>query len=127
MKAITNKGYGRISVGGRKQAYAHRISYQAFRGDFDQKLDVLHHCDVRCCVNPSHLFLGTDADNVKDMMDKGRRKYQISYGDASDIRDKLSKGLSASELAQKYGISKSQIYRIKNGTRWRKLCPEFFA
>lgn len=64
-------GYGQFRHEGRKQQ-AHRVSYQLFIGPIPPGLLVLHKCDVPACVNPHHLFVGTDADNVHDMMKKGR-------------------------------------------------------
>jgi hypothetical protein len=53
---------------------AHRMSYIVFNGAITDGLQVLHKCDVRNCVNPEHLFLGTQKDNIKDMLAKGRHK-----------------------------------------------------
>ncbi len=65
-------GYGRTRHGGGSQA-AHRYMYTLYKGEFDPSLDVLHSCDIRNCVNPDHLFLGTHSDNMFDMYKKGRR------------------------------------------------------
>ena len=78
LAALSSTGYGatspkrRARFGG--EGTAHRLSWKAFKGDIPQGQHVLHHCDVRCCVNPDHLFLGTNADNIRDSMAKGRRK-----------------------------------------------------
>lgn len=64
------KGYGTITVGGRKVG-AHRFSYRLFVGE-PGELFVLHRCDNPICVRPDHLFLGTHADNMRDMRSKGR-------------------------------------------------------
>lgn len=72
--AKTTRGYGYVShycEGKRKQLAAHRISYALHKGPVLDK-NVLHKCDNPLCVNPDHLFLGTQEDNMKDMATKGR-------------------------------------------------------
>lgn len=63
--------YGRVRFG-RKSIGAHRASYMAFKGPISEGLWVLHSCDIRCCVNPYHLRLGTAADNAKDCAERWR-------------------------------------------------------
>lgn len=71
LAATNKKGYGLIQIE-RRFTRAHRVSWRIFRGAIPTGLAVLHRCDVRSCVNPSHLFLGTTADNNRDMVQKGR-------------------------------------------------------
>lgn len=68
-----DKGYGRLRHEGGKKL-AHRVSYEAFVGAIPDGMCVLHKCDNPPCVNPDHLFLGTNLDNVKDCINKGRHK-----------------------------------------------------
>ena len=65
------KGYGQISVKG-KMKNVHRVTWELTHGPIPKGVFVLHHCDVRPCANPDHLFLGTNTDNMRDMNAKGR-------------------------------------------------------
>ena len=69
-----NSGYGKTRFTHSKDMTAHRVSYMGFKGEIPEGMNVLHVCDVRTCVNPEHLFLGTQRENIKDMVTKGRHK-----------------------------------------------------
>lgn len=70
------QGYGRVSVRGKRNrsCTAHRAAYECANGAFDESLTVCHRCDTPLCVNPDHLFLGTQRDNLSDMRAKGRAR-----------------------------------------------------
>ncbi|MBG8552331.1 HNH endonuclease signature motif containing protein [Hymenobacter guriensis] len=70
--SLINSGYGRLGIGRHKKVLAHRLSYEMKNGPIPEGLLVLHSCDNRQCVNPSHLSLGTVSENTKDMLVKGR-------------------------------------------------------
>lgn len=71
--AVNNKGYGKIGLG-HGWVLAHRVSWILHNGDIPNKLFVLHSCDTPGCVNPDHMSLGTQAENLADMWSKGRWK-----------------------------------------------------
>lgn len=67
------KGYGRIWHG-KKREQAHRVAYELTRGQIPDGLFACHHCDNKLCVNPTHIFLGTQADNMQDWTRKGKNR-----------------------------------------------------
>ena len=71
------QGYGHFKVAG-KTRRAHRVVWEEFKGPIPERLKVLHTCDNPSCVNPEHLFLGTQADNMQDMKQKGRGRGRYS-------------------------------------------------
>ena len=128
MAGLDHYGYGAIRVNGRVEK-THRVSYKIQHGEIPSSLCVLHRCDVRCCVNPSHLFLGTRAHNQADMKAKGRGRG--ARGEASgkakltdlqviEIRA-LYGALSYSKIASRFGVSGSQIGAIVRGEQ--RLSP----
>lgn len=110
-----------------KQVRAHRFSYRLHRGEFDQGLKVLHRCDNPPCVNPADLFLGTIADNVADMMKKGRNghvrgeKHYASKLTRDQVLEIRSSSLSLRQAAIEYGVSKSLVAGIRSRRKWSHL------
>lgn len=115
-------GYGVITTPDRKKLLAHRFSYLIHHGD--THLHVCHSCDNPGCVNPAHLFSGTQRDNLADMSLKGRRarpwkgirderhpRARFTNLEAKLIADRLKGGESGPALAREYGVDHSVIYR----------------
>lgn len=119
-------GYGYFRIGG-KSVYAHRYSYSLHNGRIENNLHVCHTCDTKICVNPSHLFLGSNDDNRADSVAKGRQARGESHGhakltedDVRAIRRLFRKGSSAA-LAKKFGVSFQTIYLVVSGGTWRHV------
>lgn len=116
-----HKGYGHLRIG-TKTWIAHRASWAIFNGPIPSGMLVLHKCDVPACVNPQHLFIGSQKDNCSDAKAKGRNargercwRCKMTKDDVIAIR--LSK-TSYAELAARYGITKSAIGRIVRRENW---------
>lgn len=117
----TLNDYGRFMVyeAGKKPVCwtAHRMSYTLAHGPIPDGMNVLHKCDNRACVNPSHLFLGTQSDNLVDALKKGRAPgMKITEDDVRSIRSLPDKTLR--ELSEMFGISESQAWNIRNNKQW---------
>lgn len=112
---------GSYAAGTRGAALAHRKAYEVFKGSYDSSLKVLHKCDNPPCINPEHLFLGTQSDNNKDMRNKGRFYSKLSVEQVKDIRNKLINGTRPADLAREYGVKPCQIGAIKFRRQWRDI------
>jgi hypothetical protein len=111
------RGYGQCKYQG-KNVYAHRASWMQYVGEIPNGLCVCHRCDNPLCVNPLHLFLGSMADNNLDMARKGRAASKITAVQVRLIRDST---LSCQTLAREYGISVSQVSRIRTHKKWKHI------
>lgn len=115
--------YGRFLFKG-KNNLAHRVSYMLYVGAIPKGLKVLHRCDVPSCVNPNHLFLGTQLDNVRDMFSKGRQpKCKANTNSAKltlvEVNEIRKSNRSVKELSLSYGVTRETIYNIVNYKTWR--------
>lgn len=119
-----HNGYGRIGIG-RKDYLVHRVSYELQVGPIPDGLYVCHKCDVRLCLNPEHLFVGTPKDNLHDMMRKGRacpseNKHNAKLNN-QQVREIRSASQSSRTLAEIYSVSPKLIRNIKSGRAWRSV------
>lgn len=131
-----NSGYGSTRTKqGRKTTGAHRRAWNEFYGDIPEGMDVCHKCDVRLCINPDHLFLGTRKDNLQDASKKGRMwcgenrskrirahnnpNKSLGWSQVNEIRQMYRQGtFSQSQLGKMFAVSKSNIGRILNNETW---------
>jgi hypothetical protein len=124
-----NAGYGDLKRYGKPQerisSLAHRISWEIYRGPIPKGMNVCHHCDIRSCVNPYHLFLGTDKDNMQDALKKGRLRQgeKISWAKLNNeqVMDIRKDHRSQTLIASNYGVIQQTISHIKTGKSWKHL------
>ncbi len=124
------RGYGLINLNGRGN-YSHRVSYLLHFGNFDSDLQVLHHCDNPSCVNPKHLFLGTDLDNrldcvAKDRHTRGERQWKAILTDEIVIQARKRykfkchrNGISA--MAREFLVQRVTLWEAVIGKTWKHI------
>ena len=120
-------GYGKFRVDDRMVS-AHRVSYELHNGLIPEGLHVCHTCDVKVCVNPDHLWLGTNQDNVDDRDAKGRQAKGSEHGRAKLTEEQVWEIYHAEgtlrEIAEQYGVLFQQVSKIKRKEKWRHLHEE---
>lgn len=119
-------GYGVFTWETRKTITAHKAAYKLTHECDVRGRHILHHCDVKLCCNPAHLYMGTSADNARDRVERGLARGGRNIGEANP-RAKLTLAqvgaikanqVTHREAKQKFGLSGTQYYRIRNGESW---------
>lgn len=125
--ATTHNGYGSAWHAG-KGVRAHRLAWQLTHGPVARGKFVLHRCDRRQCVNPDHLFLGSAADNSKDMVAKRRQaagsrnaRAVLGEADVAWIRARVGAGEARAVVARALGVSRSTVSEIASRKIWRHI------
>lgn len=129
--SVDGSNYGILSVVG-EHWRVHRFSYYLYNGRLKRNIQVLHKCDVSNCVNPEHLFTGTQADNIKDMVSKNRHRggpvgelnhaSKLTNKQAQEILSKYKPYVySSTRLGREYGVSHEVILSLVKGRTWKFL------
>ena len=118
-------GYGRFTFDGSNKR-ANRMAWLLTYGEIPGGMQVLHRCDNAACVNPDHLYLGTHADNMSDMVKRGRssrgekrHSAKLNIHQVSAIRSCFADGESQGSLAKRYGIKQPTVSRLVRGLTWK--------
>ena len=125
-----SEGYGMVSMTGPRGSIperAHRLSYLHFKGPIPSGLFVCHRCDIRCCCNPNHLFLGTQHANNTDMANKDRTQYgeaqhmaKLTSELVRSMRARHASGESISSLAREVCVSVPTARKAIRGITWSR-------
>ena len=120
--ALGGKGYGHFWFEGHPRP-ASQVSHMLYIGPIPDGLFVLHRCDNRRCVNPEHLFLGTNKENMDDMVSKGRQAKGAALGTAK-LTEAQARAIREDKRSQRaigrdYGVSHTVVGQIKSGAIWR--------
>lgn len=130
---INDGGYGRVYVNGVRRL-AHRVAFERATGISPIGYCVCHRCDVPACVNPDHLFLGTQQDNLQDMRDKGRQRnpppkrgedhyeQKLSEDDVRDMRVRYT-GVRGEikAMAAEYGVTNGMVRHVIHRRKWKHV------
>lgn len=126
-KGEKSGGHGTFVLRGKERMGAHRASWILHNGPIPEGMQVLHKCDIGSCVNPRHLFLGTQQDNIEDMVRKGRQRgtvgsrhhnTNLNERDVRFMRALHAKGVHKKWLGQIFGLKRSMVWNITAGKNW---------
>ena len=124
---LDRQGYGVVRFRG-KNNYSHRLIYEFAKGSIPEGVFVCHHCDTPSCMNPDHLFLGTQKDNMADCINKGRKAIgsdvglsKLTESQVLEIRTLIQKGIIQREIAKDFGVHYATISDINTGRTWEWL------
>ena len=120
--SINAMGYARIRIN-KKYLGVNRLSYSVFKGDIPGGIFVCHSCDHPYCVNPEHLFLGTQTDNMRDCRRKDRCALaKLTSSQVEEVKailkHKSTLRLTLRQIGAAFGVTASAVHHIGSGIRW---------
>jgi HNH endonuclease len=124
---VGNNGYGQLmrDAPSRERIYAHRAAWEGAYGPIPDGLRVCHRCDNPRCVNPTHLFLGTQAENVRDCVNKGRHNAfgirKLIAAEVLEIRALSATGMRQKDIGAQFGIARNTVSGIVHRLTWRHV------
>jgi len=133
--ATTTHGYGQLSMNG-EIFYTHRLSYEIYKGEIEDGLQINHRCHNECCVNPEHLYMGTQQENVRDAVVEGEYVSNFGIGDEHfnsklceddviELRKLYSTGdYTYEELGRKFNVNENTVGEAIRGDTWSHVTME---
>ncbi len=130
--SLGSRGYGQFMVSTGNITKAHRMAWKLTYGEIPDKMEVLHNCDNPICCRPDHLFLGTQIDNINDMVRKKRNGFKSQPGETNGnhkytteqvlaIREKLHLGLPGRQISRELNVPEDIISLIKLNKIWKNV------
>lgn len=133
--SVANHGYGQLTLRGHRPFLAHRLSWELAhgpipKGDGHHGAVVMHTCDNRICVNPAHLVIGTQRENMADMAVKGRASHAAKAVGVHNGNAKLTPSLvqkiraesgTCKEIARDFGVSVGAVAKVRRRATWRHV------
>lgn len=132
--AKMGSGYGVMRDSDQSMQGAHRISYKLYKGDIPKDKIICHTCDNKSCVNPDHLFLGTQSDNMQDMHKKGRANFggrnqtgknnnavKVTEDQVITIKKLHKQKIKQADIAKITGVSRPNVWCIVHGKSWNHI------
>ncbi len=113
-------GHGAVSIN-RVVHGAHRISWQFANGEIPDGMNVLHHCDNPPCVNPAHLYLGSFADNGRDMAVRARGRNKLTFDQVREARTRAALGESLESIARGLPVCSASVRSAVRGLTYAHI------
>lgn len=120
-----SNGYGRFYLNEKEVVYAHNFSFKHHKGKIPKGLMLRHTCDIKLCVNPDHVILGTAKQNSQDAVERGQHRSGTRHGMCKlseiEVIDIFVSEESIAEIAEHFAVSRMHVQRIKEKKVWKEL------